>query len=395
MKAHRRYVGIVLAVILGFVVPVAALNLQLAANGVRFDKDRLASDWQQARRGVTYAPPISYNRPFKTLRLNARLPQINTIVLGSSTVMGIRQEILPPALAVYNYAQNGNGLVAMIREGEYIAAHWAGRVRYLIVPLDWALGFVFQGGEPPPRDLSASAVRAEVKARAFDALAQLKDALSLPRVVDLAAVLHDVLRATSPWTAFREFFLEAGGPEYRCPDGTLARDFDTLYRGMCVGFRFDGSATFAEHERVDPRNVRSVLLAAVAPASKYSVALGVSKGEPDPGILRRLARLAQRMRANGGELILLMPPLLPGLDRALAESAHTREALARVRSRFDDWARRESVVMLDASAAETFGCAPQEFIDAHHALPECYRKVLDRLFQDHPGLLATGAPGTR
>ena len=94
----RAYTWLVLALCAGFLVPMIALNLLLAANYLRVDKNRLASDWQQATRGVTYAPPISHNRPFKTLRLNDRIDGINTVVFGSSTTMGIGEGAFPPPL---------------------------------------------------------------------------------------------------------------------------------------------------------------------------------------------------------------------------------------------------------------------------------------------------------
>ena len=39
--------------------------------------------WQQATRGITYAPPLSANRPFKTARLYDRLPEINAMIFRS------------------------------------------------------------------------------------------------------------------------------------------------------------------------------------------------------------------------------------------------------------------------------------------------------------------------
>ena len=123
----RAYTWLVLALCTGFLVPVAALNLLLAANNLRVDKNRIASDWQQATRGVTYAPPISRNRPFKTLRLNDRIADINTVIFGSSTTMGIRESAFPPPLKSYNFAQSWNSLWAVIGKPSTSSSAGAGR----------------------------------------------------------------------------------------------------------------------------------------------------------------------------------------------------------------------------------------------------------------------------
>ena len=174
-------------------------------------------------RGVTYAPPISQNRPFKTLRLNDRIADINTVIFGSSTTMGIRESAFPPPLRSYNFAQSGNSLWAVIGEAEYIIERWSGKTRLFVIPLDWALGFVYDSGEPERADLSPEAVLREAAAARPSFAAQLADALSLPRLKILAGIVREVLKAPDAGAAFRQVFFEPAGPEYRCPDGTPAR----------------------------------------------------------------------------------------------------------------------------------------------------------------------------
>ena len=219
MTGARTYVWLVLALCAGFLVPVAGLNLLLSANSLRADKNRLASDWQQSTHGVTYAPPISRNRPFKTLRLNDRIAEINTIVFGSSTTMGITGDAFPPPLKIYNFAQSGNSLRAVLGEAEYVVEHWGDRTALLVIPLDWALGFIYEHGEPLRAELSPDAALADAAASRPSPSEELADALSLPRLKILAAILRETLTAPEMVTSFRQTFLDPAGPEYRCPDG--------------------------------------------------------------------------------------------------------------------------------------------------------------------------------
>jgi hypothetical protein len=385
----RGYVFLVLASCAACLLPAAVLNVLLGYNNVRYDKNALASEWQQQKRGVTYAPPITQNRPFKTLRLNDRIVDINAIVFGSSTAMGIPADAFPPAISAYNFAQSGNALLSVIGEAEYIIERWNNRIRYLVIPLDWALGFVYEPGDAPVADLSVAAARSGAAAQDISFAARLRDALSLPRVKDLLSILRDVLKSERKAVAFQQFFFEPGGEEYRCLDGALARDFDTIFRGQCVGFRFDGSATFADQKRIDPRVSRTRLAAAAAAGSQYATALRRTRGEPDSPTLERLALLARRFAATGGRMVFFLPPLMPGLESELLRSLHSGAALARTKSTLAAWAKREQLVILDAGRSERQGCTAGEFIDPHHALPACYRKILPQFWA---GYLAGSVP---
>ena len=71
---HRRYVMLFAVACLAILLPVLVLNYLLglrSLGGVAVVLE--ASRWQQETRGVTYAPPLSANRPFKSARLFDRL----------------------------------------------------------------------------------------------------------------------------------------------------------------------------------------------------------------------------------------------------------------------------------------------------------------------------------
>lgn len=379
----RAYTAWVVGGCLALLVPVVVLNLLLINNDYRHDKNRLASQWQHETGGVTYAPPITSNRAFKTLRANDRLADINALVFGSSTALSITADAFPAGIRAYNFAQTGNPLRMVIGEAGYVVDHWSERVRWLVIPLDWALGFVYEAEASPPVDLSVAAVAPPV---APSAAVQLREALSLPRITTLVNILKEIVDATDQRSVARHFFTAAAAEPYRCSDGVMARDYDTVFRGLCVGFRFDGSATFADQKRITAGAAPGVLVQAASASSQYARALARSAGQPDAALLARLAGLLQQAQARGMRVLLFMPPLLPGLDARLAASPHSGAQLARTKAVLQDWAGQQHIALFDAGPSEMHGCAATEFIDAHHALPACYRKVLARMFAAHPAV---------
>lgn len=373
----RAYTSWIVAGSLLLLAPVLLLNLMLIANDYRHDKNRLASRWQQETGGVTYAPPISNNRPFKTLRLADRLPEIDTVIFGSSTMLAIVVDALPQGMRAYNFAQTGNPLRNVVGEARYLVRHEHERVRRLIIPLDWSIGFVFDDGSAPDTDLSAGSVPPPV----LPGLpARLREAMSLPRITVLGGALRDILRSGNSRTRAHRLFTEVVDEPYRCADGSLARDYDPMFRGKCVGFRADGTATFADQKRVTAETAPSVLGRAASASSQYALSLDKTAGRPGTALLGDLALLLREARVRGIEVVLMMPPLLPGLDARLAASAHSGDKLGRAKAALNTWASANGIALFDAGPSERHGCVATEFIDAHHALPPCYRKIMARLF---------------
>lgn len=378
--SHRAYLWTLFALFGITLLPILAINLQVGnAALANVDVVRQASDWQQATGGVTYAPTLSDTRPFKTLRLMDRLSAIDTVVLGSSTAMGIEARMLPAPLRGYNFAQSAHALLASIGEAEWILGNVPG-VRTIVLPMDWYLGFLYQEGNPLPVDLASVAADARApRAGAVPPLLdRVRDALSWPRVAGLFEASYRV--ATTPnyrRSLFRQYFLQAAGDDYRCPDGVPAKDFDTVRitaRGKCAGFRADGSATFAELDRVvDPGGL---ILAAVAPTGRAVPHLERSGGRPNPEMLNRLAGVAREAERKGGRLLLVLPPLLPGLEAAFLRHPRWAPALVRTKRELQNWAARDRIALFDAGQSERFGCLAREFTDEFHALPECWSRVL-------------------
>ncbi len=394
---HSGYVRLCAALVAAVLLPVLALNYLLGLRGLGGAAAVAhASQWQSATRGVTYAPPLSANRPFKAARLFDRLRDINTVVFGSSTAMGITQDLFPGEMKIYNFSQTGNPLHTVIAEAEFLRQRNPDALKWLLIPLDWGLGFLYLPGAPGKEDLAPAAHNAPPQHAAVPVAQQLQDALSLPRVKNLFGIIAGIARAPSPPAAFGEIFLQEAGDDYRCADGTPAKDFDTIFRGTCTGFRYDGSATFANLEPVPERRVASLIASAVVPSSKYAVELAKARGEPNPQLLERLALLAREMKQTGGGVILLLPPLLPGLEQAALNAAYTAAPLRRTRQILDAWARTQNLAIIDAGQSERFGCVAAEFVDEHHALPACYARIFGRFWSVPQALKPAGLwPGER
>lgn len=387
----RAYLLVFLSLCAALLAPVIALNLSLGTRAQgSAEITRMASDWQQATRGVTYSPPIWSNRPFKTLRLHDRLAEINAVVFGASSVMGMTAGVFPEGIRAYNFSQSGNSLATALGEAEYVAAHYADRIKWFIVPFDWSIGFLFEKSSPERIDLAPEAVLRTMTARDIPFHLKLTDALSYPQIVNLATILRDVLRAEARAKAFRQVFFEASSDEYPCPDGARAKDFDVLYRGKCGGFYPDGSMTFSAWKRIRPQEVEQRVLAGSLASSKYALSLQATGGEPNASFLGRVAQLQRDLARSGGKVIVLLPPLIPGLEERLAAAAHSGGSLARLKQALAGWAAREGIVIIDAGRSERYGCTALEYLDEHHAMRECYQKLFARFWPDYRRGVAPG-----
>jgi hypothetical protein len=277
-------------------------------------------------------------------------------------------------MPLYNYAQTGNPLSAVIGEADYIQRH-ASNVQWLIIPLDWSLGFIYQSGSPPDADLSLTTTmrQTQIVTKQVPLTDRMRDALSYPRISSLFEIFHQIIRSDDKIAAFRGYFMQDGSNDYRCTDGTPGKDFDTIHRGTCTGFRFDGSATFANSARVN--NASTLISAALSSNSQYYKNLLLTDGLPNPIFLQRIAELNKRAKANGGGVILFMPPLLPGLEAEFLRHPQLSSPLLNTKQSIEKWSKENNLITLDAGQSEKFACLSEEFLDQHHATSTCYNKI--------------------
>ena len=380
----KRYLFVFVVFFVVSLTAILILNMVLGERGLGSAQAvREASAWQQATRGVTYSPPVTHTRAFKAHRLADRAPDINTMVLGASSLMGMTQEMFPAPMRLYNFTLTANPTSAIAGEAEFIERHYADRVRTVLIGLDWAIGMIYHTGDVPALDMTPAATLVNYGAATVPLHRKLADALSSPKVLNLGNALRSVAKSKNPVAAFRHTFFDLAGADYRCADGTPARDYDVVNRGICLGFRHDGSWTFAGERHLTEARAQLLARAAAAPSSKFSRYLCETQGEPNAEILRRLGAFAQRVVAAGGHVVFMLPPLIPGMEAEMIRTDASNRCLTRTKTVLDAWARQHGVTVIDAAASEHFGCKPEEFLDENHAWPECHARVLGRYWDDH------------
>ena len=383
MRQEKLYLFIFIGIFLTTLSVILVLNMALGERGLgSAEAVKQASAWQQATRGITYAPPVTNSRPFKAHRLADRLAQVNTVVLGASSLMGVTEVMFPATMRAYNFSLTANATSAVTAEAEYIERHHAGRVRNLVIGLDWAIGMIYHPGDVATLDLAPTAQLSGYGASTIALSRKLADALALPKVANLGNALRGVLKSDQPLSAFRHIFFDLAGAEYRCAEGVVARDFDVISRGTCLGFRYDGSWTFAGERHLSEARARVLAQAAAAPSSQFSKYLCATQGEPNPVFLRRLGTVARRFVDHGGHAVFILPPLIPGMEIEMAKAGVSNHCLARTKVVLHAWAREHGVTVIDAAASETFGCKAEEFFDENHAWPECHARILGRYWSD-------------
>lgn len=391
---HQRYLLWLLFFCCITLLPAIVLNLVLLRNeGDIRAMSFTASDWQQRTGGITFTPTMGNNGLFKTLRLNDRLNQTDTVIFGSSTGMPIDSSMVPRGWKLYNFTQSGGPLTASIAQTEYLVNH-APQIKRYIIALDWALDSVYQPAVIAPADLSPPKRKLPIPGdRTPTIWATLKEAASYPRMSKLGQILHSVAKSPAPGKTFREYFLQLGSDEYLCPDGkSKGKDFGIYNRGSCNGFRPDGSATYSDYTRID--NANRLIVGALASSSKYAKALRHTKGAINPGLFERLAVLNTAITTSGGKLILYMPPLMPGLEAAFSRHPQYSIYLRRTKQELNSWAKANNVFVADLGQSEIFGCTSAEFLDEHHADPACYRKIFLDFWQNGGiSLMQTGSAG--
>lgn len=384
VDSHKRFLVWLTVCFAVTLLPIFVLNMLLLNNTLgNTRKIALASQWQHDTHGVTYAPTLSDTHLFKTLRLNDRLPEINTVVFGSSTALGITAEMFPTEMRVYNFAQTGHGLSSDIDEAEFLLKHQT-QLKTFVIPLDWSIGFLYQDSPPAQVDLSPAANEAstDTPQNKISWLNRAADALSYPRVASLMDILNSSLHMPHPWPAFAGYFNNVGSDNYACPDGTVAKDFDIVHRGTCTGFRYDGSATFGSSSRVN--DAHTLIALATTNNSKYYQNLSQPKGVPNAALLQRLAHLADLANRQHVQLVLFLPPLLPGMEQEFMRHPVLAAYLETTKYILHTWAEAHHLFLFDAGASEQFSCGSDEFLDEHHAVASCYTKVFQALWKTYP-----------
>jgi hypothetical protein len=326
-----------------------------------------AVHWQSVTRG-TVGLSSTHLTAFKILSGRSYIDKnkVNTLVLGSSTLMGIRGDMFPEGWKVYNYSkdfnllnENGNALRRTLGEAYYFVERYD-NVKWIIIGLDFSLGMVFENSEIVKYNATG-----EVKETSFKD--KFADAITLAR---LKITLKNILADQN---------LSQG--EYPCPENDgMGRDFGAvLAPGRCAGFRYDGSATFNYHRMNRAQWQRQSNAEGL---SLYIGKLEKSSGKVNESYLNHLRAINDKLMSRSGGLIMLSPPLMPDAEQIILKSAAGRH-LKKYKKEMHRWASANQIQFIDAGQSEEYGCVPEEFYDPHHAIDQCYSKIFDRFFKNN------------
>jgi hypothetical protein len=366
MQCYRRYLIVVLLTMLAATGLVAGVNYRIGTIG--WANPRIAEaavQWQMATHGIVDIASAQ-EANFKILSLENRLADVDTVILGSSTAQSLRSAFLTP-LKAYNFAMPANRTGSVVAQAEYLVAT-APNVKWLIVSLDWVLGYVYQR-QPPP------AVASVMVLHRIPVVDQLQDTLTLPRVLHVATLASEWMRASSPASAAVHALDSAIGESYNCNGDVPGKDFAADDPVRCSGIRWDGSLTFHEFLPLSEQSYRVTLKMRVERDAEYVQAISAGQGKPNAAYLARLAKVSDTLRARGGGMIALLPPLLPGLEQELLNSRLTGRYAQQTKRDIETWAAQAKVILIDAGPSEKFGCKYSEFFDGHHNFGQCYERI--------------------
>lgn len=319
--------------------------------------------WQNRSNGVVVVP-VNLEGTYKASLPDARARSIDTAVLGSSTVMSIAADMLHGSM--YNFSSSAAGLHTSVGQAEYLVDAYD-HIKVVLIGYDWALGYPFMLAEVAP-------FRRSHRLRAgfpTPSAAGLRKSLSTTQALFTASQLQTSILNDAGLSFVGQLFGH-DVVETRCPTGERLAYFGAAWPG-CGGFFPDGSVRFETF--MSPLNAQRGQEILQQGLHGYAAALRRTNGEPNRAYLDRLAHLSATLKARGGRLVLVLPPLIPGLEGRLA-SGSEGASLTKLKSTVAEWAQANAVDIVDAGRSEDVGCGVHEFVDGHHALASCYRKAL-------------------
>jgi hypothetical protein len=324
-----------------------------------------AVEWQKRSKGVAVVP-VALEGNFKFPSSYDLIKTIEVAVLGSSTVMSVLYDQFDARM--YNFSVSSNGLHASIGQAQYLVNLYP-KIKFIFIGFDWALSYPFTPAEPAsPASLHRSAEKWY-----SSYVSGLRKSLSTTQALFTASQLQTSLVNDAGLSFVGQLF-GRDIVETRCLTGERMAYFGASWPG-CGGFYPDGSAHFETFlQPLDPKGASDVLQKALGNSSGYRAALRLTGGEPSQNYLGHLARLAALLKARGGQLVLVLPPLIPGLEIGIAAGTDG-PALRRLKSALSSWAHANDVAIIDGGRSEEAGCDVSEFVDAHHTLASCFKKV--------------------
>ena len=358
-KSSNRYLHFIMTVITATIVLILLAIFYIINTTFAMEEDsnyKKAFMWQEKNKGVV-GITVNIASEYKQRMLEWRISRKNldTIILGSSTVMGITSDMFNNH-SVFNGATNSNILFYTIAVAKYHSLH-SNNVKNIIIGYDWALGLPYR---PYQEIIHNPDIKKKKNTHLID---KIKDAITYQRV---KIVLENLVNK----------FFSAPVPQYICPtENTIGTDqfFKTDKPKSCRGYRFDGSAIFPDRH-ITKKEWEETLKHEL---DKYQKQFDTNLGTIDTRYLNDFKEINQNLKRKGGKLIILIPPLIPNATTTMEHIS--KKTYTQKISRLLHFAKQNNIDILNASKSEKFGCTYNDFLDSHHAFPSCYRQILKTL----------------
>ena len=333
---------------------------------------RRAIKWQVQAKSVVGIPD-RISSSYKNLLVDYSIAEnnTNTLILGSSIAMGIRDYMFPQRYDFINGAKNGNTISENISEAEYYIQKYK-TIKYVFISIDWGLG-------SPYREASIKTLKVvphDDNSSNFFSI--IKDAVSLPRVKIV------LLNLKNDFVYGKKDFIDLINITYTCQkEDMLGIDlFKVTSPRICDGFRYDGSSTFSNRDNLSKASSSDYLTS--KGTLKYRESLRLTKGVINPLYFDRIKKINLALEQRNGELVLLMPPILTGVVSYIKKSPEA-PYLEQTLKDIETFTVKSNIKLLNASESEDYGCNYDDFFDDHHAYPSCYEKIFKMYFKNqHP-----------
>jgi len=361
MNPFYRYTLTLLLISSIAISTITIFNINYTFKNEPGSEDTLAEaiKWQFRSRGVIATRVWQSNR-LKNAQTEFALDtrKADTLILGSSSLMGVRDYMFPDERVVFNGAKNANSLSHAISEANYYIDRFK-HLRWLLIGFDWGLGYPYTKSAIKPFDLDyENNVKTSI-------LSKIKDAISHQRIKIVLANLKSELTYDD-------------GP-YDCPrEDNVGKDiFRPPFPGTCYGSRYDGSATFSRYNGLSRSKWHALLES--SGLQLYTGSLIRSKGVLNDEYLAELATINQVLKNRGGRLVIVIPAMMPQAARTI-EQHEAGIYLKKTLVDLSTFAERNNLAVFDASHSEQFGCGYEEFLDPHHSFDTCYAKIFNYLY---------------
>jgi len=311
-----------------------------------------AYEWQNMSKGVVQTGKHANTREYKYYSLRRGLSEYEVVVLGSSRSYGLRSNHFQTP-AFFNAAVPTNSFPCVLEEFNEFAPQMP-NLKLMVVSVD--LIAHLQSSAKCHKNYTD-----RVKAENLKITAETK--VRKPSRKDLLMSVNWIRHAlTNPERELTDLWTPK---PYRCPnEDSLGIDYFRVHVGKCLGFRHDGSNTYAYLGNRKPAG-----LANLFPKHNNSY-------EFKTGWISSIIETVNTLKKRGVKTVFIIPPIFPTAVEQLI-SPPIRTNLDTARTNFSNAIRSRGLVIVDALDSSPYNCTFDDFVDAEHARSACFRKIIE------------------